>query len=73
MRLLIEIDMTGAAFEARPATEVIAVVGRMPADAIALAYHRRRPGSGTLADSNGNTTGTWAVKKDKQQRKKEGE
>lgn len=72
MRLLIEIDMTGDAFVDAPAGEVLDAIGRMSSDAIE-AYHRRRPDSGTLSDSNGNTTGTWAVKNDRRQPKKGGE
>lgn len=72
MRLLIEIDMTGAAFVDSPAGEVLDTIGRMSSDAID-AYHRRRPASGKLSDSNGNTTGTWAVKNDRRRAKKEGE
>lgn len=63
MRLVIDMDMGGAAFEGSPAGELLDVITRMWAD-VARTVEFKRPDSGKLRDSNGNTCGTWRVEED---------
>ena len=60
MKAIIEIDMSGAAFDDCPALEASYVLRKVEKSLIHASVSGK-PATGTVLDSNGNTCGTFRI------------